>query len=150
MVNHHNHTVQSSECHQRTPAQVACGLDDSTLRLVDLRSGSPVNTMQGHTKPPLWLGRTIAAPWRLMEVMEMMEMLEWNGFCHESWGDDMGETRNMSICLAKMVIQPLKLVVKQFAHRDSSKNDWESNQTIGILPVKQLSTNKSDILTNMM
>lgn len=34
-------------------AKVACGLDDSTLRLVDLRSGSPVNTMQGHTKPPL-------------------------------------------------------------------------------------------------
>lgn len=33
--------------------KVACGLDDSTLRMVDLRSGRPVNTMQGHTKPPL-------------------------------------------------------------------------------------------------
>ena len=33
--------------------QVACALDDATLRLVDLRLGRPVNTMQGHTKPPL-------------------------------------------------------------------------------------------------
>lgn len=34
-------------------AKVACALDDATLRLVDLRLGRPVNTMQGHTKPPL-------------------------------------------------------------------------------------------------
>ena len=34
--------------------QVAVALEDATLRLVDLRLGRPVNTMQGHTKPPLW------------------------------------------------------------------------------------------------
>ena len=35
------------------PHQVACALDDSTVRLVDLRLGRPGNTLQGHTKPPL-------------------------------------------------------------------------------------------------
>ncbi|CAJ1414025.1 unnamed protein product [Effrenium voratum] len=34
-------------------AQVAAALEDLTLRLVDLRSGRAVNTLQGHTKPPL-------------------------------------------------------------------------------------------------
>ena len=36
------------------------------------------------------------------------------------------------ICLARMVIQPLTLVVKQHTHtyRDLSKDDWESNQQI--------------------
>ncbi|CAK8994032.1 unnamed protein product [Durusdinium trenchii] len=34
-------------------AKVAVALEDATLRLVDLRLGRPVNTMQGHTKPPL-------------------------------------------------------------------------------------------------
>lgn len=34
-------------------AQLAVALGDCTVRLVDLRSGRAVNTLQGHTKPPL-------------------------------------------------------------------------------------------------
>eukprot|EP00913_Durusdinium_trenchii_P022159 g20820.t1 len=42
-------------------AKVAVALEDATLRLVDLRLGRPVNTMQGHTKPPLSVDGTVRA-----------------------------------------------------------------------------------------
>eukprot|EP00931_Biecheleriopsis_adriatica_P031402 TRINITY_DN1841_c0_g1_i1.p1 TRINITY_DN1841_c0_g1~~TRINITY_DN1841_c0_g1_i1.p1 ORF type:complete len:548 (-),score=105.99 TRINITY_DN1841_c0_g1_i1:46-1689(-) len=40
---------------QSSMPQVATALNDNTVRLVDLRSGRAVNTLQGHTRPPLCL-----------------------------------------------------------------------------------------------
>lgn len=46
-------TVHAAELTGGPPSMIAAALGDNTLRMVDLRLGRSVNTLQGHTQPPL-------------------------------------------------------------------------------------------------
>eukprot|EP00928_Gymnodinium_smaydae_P022397 TRINITY_DN1882_c0_g1_i1.p1 TRINITY_DN1882_c0_g1~~TRINITY_DN1882_c0_g1_i1.p1 ORF type:complete len:511 (+),score=94.92 TRINITY_DN1882_c0_g1_i1:90-1622(+) len=48
-----HHAVRGAAVTEGPPAYVAAALGDGTVRLLDLRKGRAVSTLQGHTKPPL-------------------------------------------------------------------------------------------------